>query len=272
MVISTLPRRAAGYAAALAVHAILLAVLVTLARIDGVPAVVGMIDHGRQALIWRPDPGSGRGGGGGGGGNDHKDPSRRLERVGDSSDSVPSATPTPTTPRPSIAPELTPPDPILITTSPLGDAIESLPGHIGAPDTNSPSRGPGRGGGAGNHIGDGDGDGRLDGVGGGERAGCCAGLYYPGNGVIRPAVIHAESPRYTNDAMRARIEGVVTLECVVRPNGACSDIRVVRSLDRAFGLDAEAERAAAQWRFKPGTRFGEPVPVVIRIELTFTLR
>ena len=90
--------------------------------------------------------------------------------------------------------------------------------------------------------------------------------------MTRPTLVYTERPRYSNDAMRARVQGVVTIECVVRLNGACSDIRVVRSLDRVFGLDDEAIRAAALWRFKPGTRFGEPVPVVIRIELAFTLR
>jgi TonB family protein len=46
----------------------------------------------------------------------------------------------------------------------------------------------------------------------------------------------------------------------------------VRSLDSTFGLDQEAIKAAKQWRFRPGTRFGEPVAVLVTIELTFTLR
>jgi TonB family protein len=49
-------------------------------------------------------------------------------------------------------------------------------------------------------------------------------------------------------------------------------VQVVRSLDSAFGLDQEAIKAARQWRFAPGTRLGEPVPVLVTIELTFTLR
>jgi len=39
-----------------------------------------------------------------------------------------------------------------------------------------------------------------------------------------------------------------------------------------FGLDLEAMKAARQWRFRPGTRLGEPVAVQVVIELTFTLR
>ena len=34
----------------------------------------------------------------------------------------------------------------------------------------------------------------------------------------------------------------------------------------------EAIKAARQWRFAPGTRMGQAVPVQITIELTFTLR
>ncbi len=48
--------------------------------------------------------------------------------------------------------------------------------------------------------------------------------------------------------------------------------RSCASLDSVFGLDQEAIKAARQWRFMPGMRSGEPVPVLITIELTFTLR
>jgi len=49
-------------------------------------------------------------------------------------------------------------------------------------------------------------------------------------------------------------------------------VRVIRSLDRVFGLDMKAIEAARQWRFFPGTRQGEPVPVFVNIELEFNLR
>jgi protein TonB len=72
--------------------------------------------------------------------------------------------------------------------------------------------------------------------------------------------------------MRARIQGAVLIECVVQPTGQCSDVHVIRSLDPTFGLDQEAIAAARQWRFAPGTLRGEAVPVLVTIELTFTLR
>ena len=65
---------------------------------------------------------------------------------------------------------------------------------------------------------------------------------------------------------------MVLLECVVRPDGSVGNVQVVRSLDSTFGLDQEAVNAARQWHFAPGTRMGEPVAVLVTIELTFTLR
>ena len=59
--------------------------------------------------------------------------------------------------------------------------------------------------------------------------------------------------------MRAKVQGTVLLECVVLPDGTVGDVEVVRSLDPTFGLDQEAIKAARQWRFAPGTRFGDPV-------------
>ena len=79
-------------------------------------------------------------------------------------------------------------------------------------------------------------------------------------------------PQYTAEAMRAKVQGIVLLECVVLVTGTVGNCSVKRSLDQTFGLDTEAVKAARQWRFVPGTRFGEPVPVLVSIELSFTLR
>jgi outer membrane biosynthesis protein TonB len=45
-----------------------------------------------------------------------------------------------------------------------------------------------------------------------------------------------------------------------------------RSQDPVFGLDQEAVDAVKLWRFNPGRLGGRPVPVIVDIELTFTLR
>jgi len=98
-----------------------------------------------------------------------------------------------------------------------------------------------------------------------------ASAYRPGNGVSLPRVLQQAKPHYTSEAMRAGVQGTVLLECVVSTDGTVSNARVLHSLDSTLGLDDEAIKAAKQWRFAPGTRNGEPVPVLVSIELTFTL-
>jgi TonB family protein len=69
----------------------------------------------------------------------------------------------------------------------------------------------------------------------------------------------------------AAAENTWAVECVVQPSGTCTNTRVVRSLDPTFGLDQEALEAAQLFRFRPGMRMGEPVPVLVTIELSFSL-
>jgi TonB family protein len=95
-------------------------------------------------------------------------------------------------------------------------------------------------------------------------------VYKPGDGVSAPVLVKEVKPRYTPEAKDAKIQGVVTLECVVNTDGAIGDVEVTTSLDA--GLDQEAIKAVKQWRFKPGTKDGKPVPVLITLEMTFTLR
>jgi len=87
-----------------------------------------------------------------------------------------------------------------------------------------------------------------------------------------PRVLKEVKPQYTAEAMRAKIQGAVLVDCVVKADGTVGDVEVLRSLDKTFGLDQEAIKAAKAWQFEPGTRNGEPVPVRVTIELTFTLR
>ena len=46
------------------------------------------------------------------------------------------------------------------------------------------------------------------------------------------------------------------------PDGTVGDVRITRSLDPDFGLDEEAIKAARQWLFEPGTRFGAPAAAI----------
>ena len=98
------------------------------------------------------------------------------------------------------------------------------------------------------------------------------GVLRPADGVSLPQLLREVKPRYTGEAMRAQIEGAVLLGVVVNTDGTVGDVFVVRSLDRAHGLDEQAVEAARRWQFMPGLRNGEPVPVLITMSMTFTLR
>jgi TonB family protein len=84
-------------------------------------------------------------------------------------------------------------------------------------------------------------------------------------------LVHEAKPLYTPEAMEAKLQGSVQLDCIVQPSGVCSDIHINKSLDPA-GLDQQALRSLREWRFKPGTRRGKAVPVFVNIEVAFTLR
>jgi len=90
-------------------------------------------------------------------------------------------------------------------------------------------------------------------------------------GVTMPTVVRERKPSYTPDAMRALKQGVVMLAAVVLPSGRVGDVVVTVSLDKEDGLDNEAVKALKDWRFKPGTRAGEPVPIIVTVEMTFRL-
>lgn len=95
-----------------------------------------------------------------------------------------------------------------------------------------------------------------------------------GKGVLSPKVIERTQPRYTPDAMRARITGTVIISGVVTTEGTVADLQLLQSLDPHFGLDRAAMEVASQWRFEPGRLgvSGEPVPVRVVIELEFNLK
>ncbi len=96
-------------------------------------------------------------------------------------------------------------------------------------------------------------------------------IYEAGSGVTYPTLIRLEQPRYTDQARRARIGGSVELRAIILPDGTVGEIRVVKSLDRQYGLDEEAVAAARKWLFRPGTREGKPVAVIVTLILEFKL-
>jgi len=98
------------------------------------------------------------------------------------------------------------------------------------------------------------------------------GVSRPGNGVSMPKLVREVKPTYRADAMRAKIQGRVALDAVVQIDGTIGDVRVTRSLDTKYGMDDEAVETVKKWKFTPGMKDGVAVPVVIEIEMVFTLK
>jgi len=225
-------------------------------------------------IVWVPMVGPG--GGGGGGGNELPEPPRQVELEGPDETSVPVSRPADLeNPEQEQEDEPEPQPELNIPARTLASSSQTLPGVFeGLPVAKaiSISQGIGSGGGGGTGDGSGIGPGEGSGLGPGEGGGAGGGVYRPGAGIVLPQPIEQVKPKYTADAMRAKVQGSVWIEAVVSPEGTVGEVRITKSLDRVFGLDEEALKAARQWRFVPGTRFGQPVPVLIVIELTFTLR
>jgi len=110
----------------------------------------------------------------------------------------------------------------------------------------------------------------VGGVPGGQLGGTGDQALRVGGNVKAPEVIFRVEPGYTEPARRSRVQGVVILEAIIDRAGNVSDVRVIKPLPD--GLDEEALRAVRQWKFRPGTQNGVPVPVIFSLTVNFRLQ
>jgi protein TonB len=133
-----------------------------------------------------------------------------------------------------------------------------------------PSDGPGSDGGIGTGKRGGIGPNEGPGAGNGPGVGCCSGVFQLGSiGVSRPVPIYKVEPEYSEEARKAKFQGVVVLSIVIDERGNPTHIKIVRML--GMGLDEKAVQAVSQWRFRPGMKDGKPVAVQAEVEVTFRL-
>ena len=104
--------------------------------------------------------------------------------------------------------------------------------NIGDPNgiAGPPSAGPGTAGGIGTGNGLGDGKGEGPGAINGTGGGCCDGTYRVRGDVTAPTVVYRVEPEYSEEARRARYQGTVVLEALVRKDGRVDVVQLVRSL------------------------------------------
>jgi len=89
-------------------------------------------------------------------------------------------------------------------------------------------------------------------------------------GIEPPVLVRKELPEYTAAAKRADISGDVYIEPVVTEEGTVVDPVLIGGLS-----DPELNRRAMEsillWRFEPGLKDGQPVPVIVLFTVTFRI-
>jgi periplasmic protein TonB len=131
------------------------------------------------------------------------------------------------------------------------------------------SNGTGDKAGIGTGVGGGIGPGNGNGYGPGSGGGYGDGMYQVGGSVTAPKLIYAVDPEFTDEARRVKFQGDCMVTLIVDAQGKPQRIRVVQPL--GMGLDERAVEAVKQYRFKPATFKGKPVPVEINVEVIFRI-
>ena len=131
------------------------------------------------------------------------------------------------------------------------------------------SNGTGDGAGMGTGSGGGIGSGKGNGYGPGEGGGYGGGLYHVGGGVAAPQLVYSVDPEFSDEARRAKYQGICVVSLIVDAQGNPQRVQVIRHL--GMGLDEKAVEAVRQYKFKPATLQGKAVPVEVNIEVNFRI-
>jgi TonB family protein len=90
-----------------------------------------------------------------------------------------------------------------------------------------------------------------------------------GGAIKTPKKITNVNPVYPPDAQDQRIQGVVIIEVRIDKDGRISDAKIIRGVPL---LDDAAMDAVMQWEFEPTLLNGQPIPILMTVTVSFTLR
>jgi TonB family protein len=82
-----------------------------------------------------------------------------------------------------------------------------------------------------------------------------------------PVPVRKVDPKYPPPLIDERVEGEVVLYAVIQKDGSVGEIQLVHGIDDQ--LDANAKDALAQWKFRPGSKSGEPVELEAIVHIPF---
>jgi protein TonB len=91
-----------------------------------------------------------------------------------------------------------------------------------------------------------------------------------GGNITEPEKLSGPNPVYPEAARRARIQGVVVLECTIGKDGNVQNVKILRPLP--LGLTEAAVDAVNKWKFKASTLNGKPVEVLYILTVRFNLQ
>ncbi|MGA8503064.1 MAG: energy transducer TonB [Candidatus Sulfotelmatobacter sp.] len=232
-------------------------------KVEAKPQVTELIDPGDYTL----KPAKTQAGGGGGGGD--RDVLKASQGKLPKFSMKPQITPPAAVIR-NLDPKLAVEPTVMVPPDIKVTAMNNMP-NLGDPKSTAviPSNGTGEGSGIGSGSGGGVGSGNGRGVGPGEGMGMGGGVFRAGRGVTPPRAIYDPEPEFSEEARKAKYQGVCTLMIVVDTDGRPTNLRVVNSL--GMGLDEKALETVKTWRFEPGMKDGHPVKVEMAVEVDFHL-
>lgn len=103
------------------------------------------------------------------------------------------------------------------------------------------------------------------------------------DGITNPKLIRKEPPIFPFSPAKAKMEGNVILQAVIRKDGSVGDVEVLRcrsarrgknpdkkSMPYCRDFQAAAIDAVRRWRYEPATRDGKPVAAYFTVVIDFT--
>ena len=253
---SSFRRRGSATLLSLAIHTSVVAILFLFGGYVPARRVVSVIN--RVILLDPLKTDIARAGRGGGGNHSLTPPSR-----GEAPPHRPFLAPLPVA-RSATPPLLVEPPPSLTVDAHVDSKLMQFGDPHGVPGP--PSSGPGGGRGIG----------PADGTGIGNRPGPGGGDGGPGNAIgsfggrtSAPVLVWKVDPDYSDQARKAKVQGMVLLRVAIDKSGRIEEVRVDRGI--GLGLDEKAVEAVRRWKFLPGMRNGRAVATTAEVEVHFRL-
>ena len=92
---------------------------------------------------------------------------------------------------------------------------------------------------------------------------------YKASKALVPRSTYVPNPSFTNEARQAKFNGTMVLRVVVSEEGKVIHLQVLKGLPS--DLNQQALNTVRTWKFQPAMMGGQPVSVLVPIEVSFSL-